>query len=114
MAGGAENLKPIKPGEVRNPAGANQYTYRADAERHLDRWCKQHGRELIERLLEDAKQGKGYAMKLALDRILPAVTRHEVEIPAIESDALEAALDRFAATTHSQAVPSKPNGNGAA
>lgn len=112
--GRPENLNPVKPGEVRNPTGINQYTYRADAERHLDRWCKKHGRELIERLLDDARSGKGYAMKLALDRILPAVMRHEVELPAIESNALEAALDRFAAERNPTPVPSKPNGNGAA
>ena len=31
-------------------------------------WCKEHGEELIERLLK-ARSGKGYAMKLTLDRI---------------------------------------------
>lgn len=30
------NLVPVKPGEVRNPTGKNQYTYRRDFERTID------------------------------------------------------------------------------
>ena len=74
----AENLKPATKGEVRNPKGINGFTYRDDAERDLAMWCKQYGNEVIERLVKDAKQGKGYAMKLVLDRILPVVQKVEV------------------------------------
>ena len=76
--GPIENLRPFKPGDVGNPQGINQYTYRADAERDLAAWCKQYGSEVIERLVKDAKAGKGYAMKLVLDRILPVVQKVEV------------------------------------
>ena len=55
-------LIPWKPGQSGNPEGRNQYTYRARAEAALDRWCAEHGDELIERLLDDARSGKGYAM----------------------------------------------------
>ena len=78
---GAKDVAPfqIKPGEVRNPTGVNQYTYRDDAERDLAAWCKEHGTELIDRLLDDAMKGKPLPLKLALERILPAVTKHEVD-----------------------------------
>ena len=38
--------------------------------------------EIIDRILLDARSGKGWALKLVLDRILPAVTKHEHEVPA--------------------------------
>ncbi len=31
------NLRPVKPGEVRNPAGKNQYTYRRDFQAAIQR-----------------------------------------------------------------------------
>jgi hypothetical protein len=106
-------LRPAKPGDVRNPKGLNQYTYRADAEKHLDDWCKKYGKELIERLLEDAKSGKGYAMHLALDRILPAVQKHDVKVYDADPAELEAALDRFVSAEASE-VLGHVNGNGSA
>ena len=51
---------------------------RSSAEASLDRWCREFGDELIERLVTDAKQGKGYAMRLVLDRILPV--KKEIEV----------------------------------
>jgi hypothetical protein len=92
--GRPENLTPFKPGQVGNPEGKNQYTYRADAERDLAAWCEKYGQELIERLLDDAKKGKGWAMKLALDRILPAVQQHDVTTRVETSD--EELVDRLA------------------
>ena len=71
-------LTPIRRGQVLNPKGRNQYTYRRDAEANLDKWCREFGDEVIERLVTDAKQGKGYAMRLVLDRILPV--KHEVAV----------------------------------
>lgn len=77
--------RPIKPGQVLNPEGRNQYTYISEAEQDLDKWLreKENGQTnssaIIERLVIDAKSGvsHGYAMKLVLDRILPAVNKHE-------------------------------------
>jgi hypothetical protein len=106
-------VSPIKPGEVRNPQGRNQYTYRREAERDLERWCRKHGRELIEKLLDEARAGRSWAMKLALERILPVVQEHKITIPNVDDSSIEAALDRFLASQESE-VPAKPNGNGAA
>ena len=94
MSGRDNLMPPPVKGEVRNPEGRNQYTYRADAERHLEKWCKIHGEELIERLVTDAAKGKGYAMKLALDRILPAVQQHDIAVIDTADDGL---ADRLAA-----------------
>ena len=92
--GHPETLTPWKPGQTGNPKGVNGFTYRADAERHLEKWCKIHGEALIERLVTDAKSGKGYAMKLALDRILPAVQQHDISVLDAADDGLP---DRLAA-----------------
>ena len=93
MPGGRENLlPPIKPGEVRNPKGINQYTYRADAEKHLDEWCADHGRELVRVIANAARDGKPWAAKLLLDRVLPAVTKHEVDVLGADAFGLGDAL----------------------
>jgi hypothetical protein len=89
-------LTPIRSGQVLNPSGRNQYTYRDEAERSLDKWCKKHGDDVIERLVTDAKNGKGYAMRLVLDRILPQVNKHEVELPGTDAAGLIAAVERAA------------------
>jgi hypothetical protein len=108
------NLRPpIEHGEVRNPTGANQYTYRRQAERDLEKWCKKHGTRLVEKLLDLAAAGKPWAMKLALERILPVVQEHKVRFPEVDDAKLEAALDRFLLEDAREVHP-KPNGNGAA
>ncbi len=76
-------LRPFKPGDVGNPKGISGYTYRADAEKHLDAWCRKHGRELVDKIADEAKRGKPWAAKLMLDRVLPAVTRLEHEVPLV-------------------------------
>jgi hypothetical protein len=111
---GHANLVPNKPGGVLNPKGNNQWTYRREAEEHLAKWCKAHGKELIDKLMDEAAKGKPWAMKLALDRVLPVIHRHEIELPVVEEPALEAVLDRFLAQVGAQRVPAKPNGNGKA
>ncbi len=110
----AENLLPgAKKGEVRNPKGNNQYTYRREAERNLDKWCKKNGKQLVERLLDLAAAGKPWAMKLALERILPVVQEHKHRFPEVDDAKLETVLDRFMSLEEEE-VPRKPNGNGAA
>ena len=105
--------EPFKKGEVFNPEGKNQYTYRREAERDLERWCRHHGRTLVEKMLDLAAAGKPWAMKLALERILPVVQEHKHRFPDVDDAKLEAALDRFMSIEES-AVPRKSNGNGAA
>jgi hypothetical protein len=114
LSHGRENLlPPPQLGEVRNPKGINQYTYRRQAEMDLERWCRTHGRELIEKILDLALLGKPWAVKLMLDRILPVVQKHEIQLPEVSDASIEAVIDRFIASVESE-VPAKPNGNGAA
>ena len=94
----------FKPGQSGNPEGRNQYTYRAEAEKHLDEWCREYGRELVHIICAEAKAKKPWAAKLMLDRILPAVQKHEVDLT--ESADLEALLARV-----DQVRPAK-RGNG--
>jgi hypothetical protein len=72
-------LKPFKPGDVGNPQGRNQYTYRRIAEDALEQWCRENGDALIKTICDEAKKNRAWAAKLMLDRILPAVTKHDVE-----------------------------------
>ena len=106
-------MPPIATGEVRNPKGNNQWTYRAEAEKNLEAWCRDYGKELIDKILNLALAGKPWAVKLMIDRILPIVHRHEIELPAVDDASIEAALDRFL-TGNAGEVPAKPNGDGAA
>ena len=73
-----QNLIPVKPGQVLNPTGKNQYSYQSDAEKHLDEWCREYGRELIVKLCDEAREGNAVALKIVIDRILPIV--HHVEV----------------------------------
>ena len=101
-----ENLDPIKPGEVRNPEGRNQYTYRRDAERRFDLLLKgelseleiedlklsRHIRQQIEtgelrsRLdvilavsTEAAMAGNEKRLEDTIARLLPKTSKHEIE-----------------------------------
>ena len=119
MAGSSNLRPPWKPGDVPNPEGRNQYTYRAEAEKHLNEWCKEYGRELIRVICAEAKAKKPWAAKLMLDRILPAVMQHEHALPdAAGVDALMDRLAGIAATrrTNGGADPAEPKrangGNG--
>ena len=95
-------LTPIRSGQVLIPSGRNQYTYCDEAERNLDRWLRQkygdhtNSEAIIDRLVEGAKRGRGYAMKLVLDRILPQVNMNEVEVPGTDVAGLIAAVERAA------------------
>jgi hypothetical protein len=102
-----ENLKPVRKGDPPlNPTGINQYTYRRDAEKHLDEWCKQYGQELIEKVCNAAKAGKPWAAKLMLDRVLPVTTK--IELPPGEPKS-----QRFVPTEDEQAsLAEKFRGNG--
>lgn len=93
-------LKPVKPGEVRNPTGKNQWTYRADFERSVARLMDAHGESIAERLVHGALRGKDLRLMLALlERVFPRVERHEHSGDiAVSADlaALEARLARAA------------------
>ncbi len=106
-------IPPIAKGEVRNPKGINQWTYRREAEQSLEGWCRKHGKDLIEKVCDIALDGKPWAVKLLLERILPVVQEHKIQIPNVDDSSIEAAIDRFLASQASE-VPAKPNGDGAA
>ncbi len=87
MAGGVDNLKPIAPGEVRNPTGRNQYSYRNDAEKLLDELAKEVRNDkarlsqVLDRLFVDAERGQSYAMRLLIERVLPVTQISEHRFP---------------------------------
>lgn len=102
---------PIQPGQVLNPEGKNQYTYRKEAEENLDVWLREKDDEgktnsqlIIQRMVDDAISGahKGYALKLVLDRILPAVQKHDVDISSTDVPGLGDALAAIDARRRSQ------------
>jgi hypothetical protein len=102
MAGNAghANIIPPQPGEVRNPSGINQYTYRKDAEATFERLLRSvadRGEMTVaEAILTDlVEMGQGkdkWAIDRVLERILPAVTKHEVDLPGADPAALAARL----------------------
>ena len=91
------NLKPAAPGEVRNPKGVNQFSYRQDAEKHLAEWCEKYGQDLIDKLCDDARDGNRHMMKLALERILPAVKEVDLRVPGADPASLASGLAGLAA-----------------
>lgn len=97
------HLIPAKPGEVRNPKGHNQYTYRREAEAAFDKllrsWAadgskRTRAEAIIEKAMELAEAGKPYALDQILKRILPAVEKHEHSIAGVSDESL---FDRLAA-----------------
>jgi hypothetical protein len=118
--GTPENLKPIQPGEVRNPTGRNQYSYRLDFERTMGRLLKGaltqeeiEALDLPAHILDLAEgddltrgelialvvtwramKGDRDGMAEALARLWPKVERHEHTVADDESEA--ALLDRLA------------------
>jgi hypothetical protein len=107
----------IKPGEVRNPTGRNQYTYRKDAEATFDRILRsvaERGEMTVaEAILSDvaamSQERDKWAIDKVLERILPAVQKHEVELPGVESHALADAVTRFRSNGAGE-IPERTNG----
>ncbi len=79
------NLKPVGPGEVRNPHGHNQHTYRIRFEEQIQKLLDEEAdgtgkkkRELLASVLyEKAAKGEAWAMRLVIERLWPA--KQEVE-----------------------------------
>lgn len=85
----------FKPGEAANPEGRNQYTYRREALKHLDEWCKEHGRDFVRELCELAKKGKPWAAKLILDRVIPVIQKHEHDFSNLNPAKIETHPERL-------------------
>ena len=109
----------VKPGEVKNPLGVNQYTYRDEAKRDLQAWCKTHGKDFVEALAAKALEGEGWAAQLLWKELLPPESKHElqahlsgsVEIVGEDEWAdLSSRVDRL--KSNGKAVPER-GGNGA-
>ena len=75
---GHANLIPAAPGEVRNPKGINQYTYRDDAKREFAKLAKENADAFLDKVFELAKSGESWAAKLVWEEILPAVKALDV------------------------------------
>jgi len=79
--------RPIQPGQVLNPNGNNQYTYRREWEREVEKALRVESgderrtllQELVEKLLSEARTGKPWAMRLVMKRLWPERSRLEVE-----------------------------------
>ena len=87
--------RPIQPGQVLNPEGRNQWTYRREWEQEIDKALRAKSdderrtvlQELAESLLSGARAGKPWAMQLIMKRVWPERSKLEVEdtTPGLES-----------------------------
>ena len=105
MAGRVENLRPVRPGQVLNPRGANQYSYRSRAHALLEELLLETRedaqetrlRAILDRLVREAERGRPWAIALLLDRVLPKTQGLEhSEIVAASPGALADALQEAA------------------
>ena len=72
------NLRPPwRPGESGNPAG--RPSNRKLFEEALGRAVVEHAEAIVEALVRRAIEGDGRMMTALLDRLVPLVTRHEVD-----------------------------------
>lgn len=85
------NLKPAKPGDIRNPKGVNQYSYKEDGERDFAELAKKRFRRMMERMFERAEEDSTADAREILARIVPIEKRLDLNIG---SDAL-GLLDRL-------------------
>jgi hypothetical protein len=77
--------RPIQPGQVLNPTGKNQFTYRKEWEREIDQALNSavegdRGttlQALADKLLSEARKGKPWAMQLVMKRIWPETVKYE-------------------------------------
>ena len=105
-------LKPVKPGEVRNPTGKNQWTYRREFEAAFAKAASEHGPELVRILFEKARRADRFFFEKALERMLPKVERHEVEADVglrADAGALAALEDRLARIAGAGPAPRDPD-----
>ena len=115
-------LKPCKPGEVRNPNGYNQFTYKRDAEQTFDRLLRspsEHpGMTVAAAILSDlivmARERDKWAIDKVLERILPAMQSHEVHFPGADAAALTDRLSGFTARKRTNGADREHDASGEA
>lgn len=76
--GRVENLKPVQPGEVRNPEGRNQYSYRRDFEATVDSLL----RSVYEFAPEELEPGEGEMARCLVCNLFGCDTRAGLNIYA--------------------------------
>lgn len=86
MAGGIYNLTPTKPGQVLNPKGINQYTYRDDAKETFSKLCKDHADDFLKGVFDLAKDGEAWAAKMVWEEIMPAIKKVDLNLNDGRSD----------------------------
>ena len=106
---------------MKNPSGINQYTYRDQAKRDLQAWCKKHGKDFVEALAVKALAGEGWAAQLLWKELLPPESKHELQaqlsgsvalVGEDEWSALSSGVDRL--KSNGKEVPAgKGNGSSA-
>jgi hypothetical protein len=78
--------RPIQPGQVLNPTGKNQFTYRKAWEHEIeqalnaaidDTQRKTTLQALADKLLSEARKGKPWAMQLVMKRVWPETVKHK-------------------------------------
>ena len=76
----------VRPGEIRNPTGKNQYTYRTAWNRAMNAALLANANgvknqtvidDLVQKLVQQAQDGQPWAFKAILARVWPEVQRHE-------------------------------------
>lgn len=115
-----EHLKATrwKKGQSGNPKGLNgRPRFEAVVAKILDEKIPDSDvtkREEVARVFVDALlRSNGQMIREYLAREWPAVQKHEVGLPPVEPNALEAALDRCRPNGETT-IPAKPNGGGTA
>ena len=75
-----ENLRPSAQGEVRNPKGTNQYSYREKAVHEFAEQDELRGQSFSEYVWDLALAGKPWAARLVWDERMPAVKAVDVNL----------------------------------
>jgi len=85
-----------QPGEPsRNPKGHNQYTYREDSEKEFAKQVAKRIAKTIERMFDRADADSTADAVAILARALPAVVKHELDIPGSDVGGLVDGLTAF-------------------
>ena len=88
------NLQIIKPGQVKNPTGRNQYSYKEDGERDFAELAKKRFRKTLERMFDRADEDSTADAREILARIVPVEKRIDLNIGS-DSTGLLDRLDAY-------------------